>query len=643
MNIDLGARILSDLVCHGKYAQRIPDLGRREVYAETVTRNRDMHLRRFPELASEIRDAYDLVADRKVLPSMRSMQFGGRGIEKINARMYNCSYTPVDHHAVFAEVMFLLLCGCGVGYSVQRHHVVHLPRITPPGSPMKYLVGDSIEGWADAVRRLMKAYLHGAPKPRFDFADIRPKGTSLSTGGLAPGPEPLALALAQAEEVLARKSPGEKLSPLDCHDIICHLSDAVLSGGIRRSAMISLFDADDHEMLTCKFPENFQYPSQGRPQGLNLQRARANNSAVLVRQGASRAGFMHLWKMAEESQAGEPGVFWTNDPEKNMGTNPCAEIALSPHSFCNLTELNAATVSGQADLLERAWAASFIGTLQAAYSDFHYLRPIWKAQTEQDALLGVSMTGIASGGVMDLDLGAAVEKVLRTNADLADRLGVARAARTTCVKPSGTASLVLGCSSGIHAWHDDFYVRRVRLGAEEPIAKFLCGQHPELIEPSVERPGSEVIVSVPVRAPRGSQTRQESPLDLLERVRRVSDEWIAPGHRRGLNRHNVSCTVNIKNGEWGDVAEWLWAHRESYSAMSCYPYYETSYVQPPFESISEREFQAKSATLRPVDFSQVSDGTMIVMEEEAACAGGACELTSLGPGAAASPHSVNLR
>lgn len=627
--MDIGIQILSELVCHGKYAKHIPELGRREVFAETVARNRDMHIRKFPNLAAEIKEAYDLVMARQVLPSMRSMQFGGRGIEKINARMFNCSYLPINHHATFAEAMFLLLCGCGVGYSVQRHHVANLPTIKKPSTSMKYLVGDSIEGWADAVRHLMKAYLHGTPRPRFDFSDIRPKGSPLSTGGVAPGHEALERSLALAEEILASRPIGSQLRPIDCHDIICHLSDAVLSGGIRRSAMIALFDADDQDMLTCKFYQNFEYPSASNPESKNAQRARANNSAVLVRNGTPKDMFMHLWKMAEESQAGEPGVFWTNDPMKNYGTNPCAEISLAPNGFCNLTELNVTDVTDQHDFNRRAWAAAFIGTLQASYTDFHYLRPVWKASADQDALLGVSMTGIASGRVLDLDMREAAEIVNQTNLTTAQMIGINPAARTTCVKPSGTASLVLGCSSGIHAWHDNYYLRRVRLNKSENIAQFLINQHPELIEASIEKPEQEVIVTVPVRAPEGSQTRNESPIDLLNRVKRVSTEWIATGHRTGPNHHNVSCTVNIKEGEWDDVAEWLWEHRNEYSAMSCYPFYDAVYTQAPHESISAEEYHRRAAMLRPVDFSKLQDGSYNDPMEELACSGGACEITSL--------------
>jgi ribonucleoside-triphosphate reductase (thioredoxin) len=627
--MDTGTEILSSLIVYGKYAKHIPELGRREVFAETVARNRDMHLRKFPSLATEITDAYALVAERKVLPSMRSMQFGGRGIEKINARMFNCSYMPINHHATFAESMFLLLCGCGVGYSVQRHHVVNLPTIKTPGPRTKYLIADSIEGWADAVRHLTKAYLHGAPLPRFDFSDIRPKGASLSTGGMAPGHEALERSLGLAEEVFRNRPVGSQLRPIDCHDIICHLSDAVLSGGIRRSAMIALFDADDQDMLTCKFYENFEYPSASNPDGKNAQRARANNSAVLVRNSTHKAMFMHMWKMAEASGTGEPGVFWTNDTDKHYGTNPCAEISLAPNGFCNLTELNVTNVDGQDDFNRRAWAASLIGTLQASYTDFHYLRPIWRASAERDALLGVSMTGIASGGVMDLNLREASDIVADTNLAVAQMIGINPAARLTCVKPSGTASLVLGCSSGIHAWHDHHYIRRVRLNRDEEIAKFLIANHPELLEDSIEKPQQEVIVAIPVRAPEGSQTRNESPLDLLERVNRVSTEWIAPGHRSGPNRHNVSCTVNIKEGEWSDVADWLWNHREDYSAMSCYPYYDAAYTQAPHESITAEEFNERSAKLKPVDFSKLADNNMTRFEDELACAGGACEITSL--------------
>ncbi len=617
--MDIGSRILSDLVVYGKYAQHLYGLHRRESFEETAARNMEMHISRFPELKGMIQEAYDLVRDKKVLPSMRSMQFAGPAIAKNQARMYNCAFTPVDHHSVFAEVMFLLLCGTGVGYSVQHRHIRHLPSIKEPGPSIRYLVSDSIEGWADAVRHLMKAYLQGAPKPRFSFDDIRPKGADLSSGGKAPGPEPLAQALERSEEVLARKKPGEKLTPLECHDIICHIANAVLAGGIRRSAMMALFDPEDELMLTCKNPGIID----SQP-----QRYRSNNSAVLIRAATSREEFDRVWSMCADAQTGEPGIFWTNDPD--MGTNPCCEIALRPNGFCNLTEINSSDVADQADLEERAWAASVIGTLQASYTDFHYLRPVWKWTAESDRLLGIGMTGIASGKVLELDLAAAARHAAATNAELARSLGIQPAARVTCVKPSGTTSLVLGCSSGIHAWHDSYYIRRVRLWKTEPLAQHLIKHHPELLEASEENPAEEVIVTVPVAAPDEAITRQESAMDLLQRVQKVTKEWILPGHRHGANRHNVSCTVTIKEDEWKEVGDWMWENRSDYTGLSCFPYWEGSYRQPPFEACNKDTYQTMASRLTQVDLKHVKEEMdRTNLEAELACSGGACEVKAV--------------
>lgn len=617
--MDIGSKILSDLVVYGKYAQHLYGLHRRESFEETTQRNMEMHMAKFPELRGMIAEAYDLVKEKKVLPSMRSMQFAGSAIGKNHARMYNCAFTPIDHHAVFAEIMFLLLCGTGVGYSVQQRHIRHLPSIKEPGTSVRYLVSDSIEGWADAVRHLMKAYLHGAPRPRFAFDDIRAKGASLSSGGKAPGPEPLAEALNHAEAVLMRKKPGQKLTSLECHDIICHIANAVLAGGIRRSAMMALFDPEDEEMLTCK--------NQGIIDN-QVQRYRSNNSAVLIRSATSRADFDRIWQKCEDAQTGEPGIFWTNDPD--MGTNPCCEIALRPNGFCNLTEINASDVASQSDLEERAWAASVIGTLQASYTDFHYLRPAWRWTAESDRLLGIGMTGIASGRVMELDLASAARHAAFVNADLAKAIGIQPAARVTCVKPSGTTSLVLGCSSGIHAWHDSYYIRRVRLWKAEPLAQHLMQNHPELLEPSEERPGEEVIVAVPVAAPDEAITRQESAFDLLERVKNVTREWILPGHRHGANSHNVSCTVTVKPDEWKPVGEWMWQNRSDYTGLACFPYYEGSYRQPPFEACDKDAYLALASRLTPLDLRRVTEEMdRTNLEAELACSGGACEVKSM--------------
>jgi ribonucleoside-diphosphate reductase alpha chain len=303
-----------------------------------------MHTEKYPALKEEIEWAYKFVYDKKVLPSMRSLQFGGKPIQINNSRIFNCSYLPIDDMAAFSEIMFLLLSGCGVGYSVQQHHIEKLPEIRKPLKSKRYLVGDSIEGWADAVKVLMKAYLRGGAAPAFDFRDIRPKGAELITvGGKAPGPEPLKIALTHVQAILDRKQDGQKLSSLECHDIICHLADAVLSGGIRRAALISLFNLDDEEMLTCKFGNWWEE---------NPQRGRANNSAMLLRSKIEKDTFLALWKKIELSNSGEPGFLFSND--KDAGTNPCAEINLKPNQFCNLCEINASDIDTQEEYNNRA-------------------------------------------------------------------------------------------------------------------------------------------------------------------------------------------------------------------------------------------------------------------------------------------------
>ena len=610
-------QILSDVTVHMKYARHQHELSRRETWDEIVDRNKNMHLTKFPHLAEEIENVYKMVYNKKVLPSMRSLQFAGKPAEINNARMFNCSFLPVDDFRSFSETMFLLLSGCGVGFSVQQHHVDKLPEIKIPTREKRYLVNDSIEGWADAVHMLMKAYLKGGARPRFDFRDIRQKGAQLITaGGKAPGPEPLKEVLFQVQMILDRKTAGSKLTSLECHDILCHLADAVLSGGIRRAALISLFDFDDEEMLTCKFGSWWES---------NPQRGRANNSAVILRHKITKEEFMGLWTKVEASNAGEPGFLFSND--KDFGTNPCAEIALRPYQFCNLCEINAIDVVDQDDFNARAKAAAFIGTLQASYTDFHYLRDIWKKTTERDALLGLGITGIASGTLDTINLKEGAKLAKEENARIADLLGINKAARTTTVKPSGTSSLVLGCSSGIHAWHDQHYIRRIRVGKNESIYTYLSLYHPELLEDDIFKPQQQAIISVPQAAPEGAKTRSESTLDLLERVKRFNIEWVRPGHRKGENYNNVSCTINIKAGEWNEVGEWMWENRNSYSAMSCLPEDLGSYKQAPYETITEEQFIEMSKNLHNVNLKnvvEISDETNLV--DQAACAGNNCEI-----------------
>jgi ribonucleoside-diphosphate reductase alpha chain len=616
--MNITQEILSDIVVYNKYAKYLPTEQRRETWEELVTRNKKMHQKKFPDLKKEIEEVYEMVYDKKVLPSMRSLQFAGKPIDINNSRIFNCSYLPIDDWRSFSEVMFLLLSGCGVGYSVQKHHIEKLPEIRIPKKTRRFLVGDSIEGWADSVKVLLKSYFGiTTARPIFDFRDIRPKGAELITvGGKAPGPEPLKECLFQIQKVLDRKEDGEQLSPIEAHDIICHIADAVLSGGIRRAALISLFDLHDNEMLTSK---------HGHWWELNPQRGRANNSAVVIRSKVRKKDFFELWGKIVASNSGEPGVYFSND--KDWGTNPCCEIALRPFQFCNLTEINVSNIESQEDLNKRVSAGAFLGTLQASYTDFHYLRDIWKRTTEKDALVGVGMTGIGSGKVLDFDLEEAAKYAKRANEDVANILGIKKAARVTTVKPSGTSSLVLGTSSGIHAWHNDFYIRRMRLGKNEALYQYLAQNHPELVEDDFFKPDLQAVVSVPQKAPNGAIYRTESPMDLLERTKKFNIEWVKAGHRKGANTNNVSATISVKQDEWDEVGEWMWKNKNTFNGLSVLPYDNGSYTQAPFEDITEDKFKEMESHLNNINLKNVIEMTDETdLKDQAACAGGACEI-----------------
>ena len=617
--MDISQSILSDITVYMKYAKFNPAVERRETWKELVDRNKAMHLKKFPKLSREIENAYQYVYDRKALPSMRSMQFAGKPIEISPNRIYNCAYLPIDDWRAFGETMFLLLGGTGVGYSVQKHHVEQLPEIRKPDpkKTRRFLIGDSIEGWADAIKVLVRSYFEGGSSPAFDFSDIRAKGAALITsGGKAPGPQPLKECLIKIQGILDSKENNDKLTSIEVHDMVCHIADAVLTGGIRRAALISLFSADDDNMISAK---------SGAWWELNPQRGRANNSAVLLRNKVTEEFFFGLWDKIKASGAGEPGIYLSND--KDWGTNPCCEIALRPFQFCNLTEVNVSNVVSQEDYEDRVRAASFIGTLQAGYTNFHYLRPIWQRTTEKDALIGISMTGIGSGAVLGLNMKSAAKVVKEENKRVAELLHINPAARTTTVKPAGTTSLTLGTSSGIHAWHNEYYVRRVRVGKNEAIYSHLKNNHPELVEDEYFRPHDTAVIGIPQKSPEGSILRNESPIQLLERVKKVQQEWIKPGHRSGNNAHNVSATISIREHEWPAVGEWMWENKEYYNGLSVLPYDGGTYIQAPFEDCTKDKYEELMKTLHDVDLSKIvemDDDTDL--SGEVACAGGACEI-----------------
>lgn len=611
---------LADITVFNKYAKFVPDLNRRENWTEICLRNAEMHKVKYPHMSKQIDDVYNqFVVTKRVLPSMRSLQFGGRPVLMSENRIFNCAFSPAELPKFFSELMFLLLGGTGMGYSVQKRHVGKLPKIKTPESDgeYKFQIQDSIVGWADTIKVTCKAFFDGGTLPIFDYRDIREKGAELvTTGGQAPGAEPLKLCVELLTKIL-RNAVGRKLRPIEVHDMACIIADAVLAGGIRRAAMIALFDRDDQEMLNAKSGEWYIDKSY---------RARANNSAVLKRGDVSEKEFFELITRIKESGCGEPGIYWTNN--KDWGTNPCCEIALRPNQMCNLVEINAGAIVDQSSFNEAAAAASFIATLQAGYTDFHYLDPKWKQACEKDALLGVSMTGIASGIVEKLSMEEATKHVLSTNKIVAKMIGINEAARSTCVKPAGTTSLVLGTSSGIHAWHGEYYIRRMRAGKNEALAKYIEKVAPELVEQDVTNE-KQVVMSFPQKAPEGATVRTESMLSLLERVKNVSSNWVANGHRKGTNQHNVSCTISVKDDEWDTLGEWMWNNREYYNGISVLPYFgAAAYQQLPFEDISKERYEALLPFLKTIDISHVyeSSGKDVNLSSEIACGGGGCDI-----------------
>lgn len=613
-------KALSDITVFGKYAKFKPDLGRRENFAEIVQRNKEMHQSKYPQLSGDIEAIYnEFVLTKKVLPSMRSLQFGGRPIELAHNRIFNCAYMPAEDYHFFPELMFLLLGGTGMGYSVQSRHVNKLPQVTEPKTSYvhKFQVQDSIVGWSDAIKVVAKAFLCGGALPVFDYRDIREKGSELvTTGGHAPGPDPLRVCVNALIGVFG-KSIGRKLTPLEVHDASCIIADAVLAGGIRRAAMISLFDRDDEGMLTCK---------AGNWWETHPHRARSNNSAVLIRGEVSEGEFSTLMQRVEASGCGEPGVYWTNNPD--WGTNPCCEIALEPYQMCNLTEINASLIRSQEDFNDASAAASFIGTLQAGYTDFHYLNPLWRETCERGSLLGVSMTGIASKTVTELNMEEAADVAKEVNHSVADSIGINPADRVTTVKPAGTTSLVLGCSSGIHAWHSEYYIRRMRAGKDEALAQYMMRVAPRLVEQD-EMVGHQVVLSFPQKAPTGACVRSESMFELLERVKDVSVNWVANGHLIGDNKHNVSCTISVKDNEWEPLTKWMWDNKAYYNGISVLPYFGAeAYPQLPFEDCTKEQYEALLPHLNAINIDEVfeENGNSIDLKGELACAGGFCEV-----------------
>jgi ribonucleoside-diphosphate reductase alpha chain len=618
VEVNKSNKLLSEIVAYRTYAKHLKAINRRESLEETINRNLTMYLEKYPKLSRDIIKAFKQVHDFNVMPSMRSLQFGGEAILRNNVRLFNCSFANITYPRIFAESLFLLLSGTGFGYSVQKHHIEQLPSIRTPKEEGIYVVHDSIEGWAEALNQLMSAYFFGAIRPIFDFSRVRQKGSYLvTTGAKAPGPEPLKNMLVKVEEML-RSSQGRKLKSLEVHDVICLVADCVLSGGIRRAALISLFDRNDTAMLTSK---------HGNWWEKHPHRARANNSAVLPRQDTTFEEFKNVYDMCIASNAGEPGFFWTNNVE--WGTNPCAEIGLQSNQFCNLTTTNLTGIKNEKDFENRVYAASLLGTLQAGFTDFPYLSEKWRTVTENEALIGCSFTGIAdASGLTGDQLQKAAKLVLEVNEKYSKKIGINQAARATAIKPEGTASCVLGSSSGIHARHSEYYLRRVRMNKDDELTRYLSRTIPELIENDIFS-SSGVVVTIPQESPAGAITRhKETATNLFERVKHYYNNWVLPGHRAGDNTHNISCTINYKPEEAALLLEQLWRDRFEYAAVSLLPFSDAVYQQAPFEDCNRETFDKYNKIVQDIDLTKIlelEDNTNRV--EQVACSGGLCEIT----------------
>jgi ribonucleoside-diphosphate reductase alpha chain len=646
-------KAISDYIHAGKYARYLPSKKRREIFHETVARIEEMHLGVYPEMEEEIRWAFDRVREKRVLPSMRSMQFGGAAILANNNRIYNCSFSLVDRPEVFSEALYLLLSGCGVGYSVQFDHIEKLPGIAyvDVKNVRHHVVEDTIEGWADALKALIQSYLDGV-NLELSYHLIRPAGTPLRTsGGRAPGHLKLKDSLEHIRDVL-NGAMGRKLRPVECHRIMCHAADAVLSGGIRRSAMICLFSLDDSEMMHLKTGNWF---------AKEPWLANSNNSVVLKRDEVKKKQFKRIFGMTR--QWGEPGFYFTSDYD--FGTNPCCEIGLNPKllvdaevqaklarrginvaigasvtgwAFCNLCEINAARLTSLQDFKEAAKAATIIGTLQAGYTQMPYLGAISETIAERDALLGIGMTGMLDAPhiACNPEYQREVAGMIKSwNREYAARIGIKPAARTTCVKPSGTTSLELGCvGSGHHAHHARRYIRRVTADELEHIFQAFKAVNPHMC---VRKPDGKWVIEFPVEAPAGATIKDDiTAIPFLDMVRSTQQNWVLPGtadttHSPGLN-HNVSNTVTVRPEEWDKVADYLWENREFFTGVSLLANTgDKDFAFAPNEAIltpaDESRWNTILESYKPVDYTTIVEDTDDTdLKAEAACAGGFCSI-----------------
>lgn len=605
----MSVKALQDYTFTSKYARYLSEKKRRETWSEAVERVRDMHIRRYPQIKEEIEWAFEQSRQKRVLGSQRALQFGGPAIEKTNARIYNCIASYCDRLRFFQECFWLLLCGCGTGFSAQKHHIAKLPNFSTSWLDGKkdhekktYLIPDTIEGWADATGVLLSSYFGGGDFPEyegcevvFDFSAIRPEGAPLkSSSGKAPGPKPLEKALDKVRTLVQNcLAKGQtRFDPINAYDLVMHLSDAVLSGGVRRSATICLFSPDDMEMAMAKTGNWFTE---------NPQRGRSNNSALLVRDKTSKEDFARLMNCVREF--GEPGFVWSDNTE--VVFNPCVEISLYPvdsetgetgWEACNLCEINGKKCKTEEDFKIACRAAAIIGTCQAGYTDLAYLGPISKRIIEREALLGVSITGMMDNP--DVLLNAEIQRklakyVLEVNEEIAQKIGINPTARATCIKPAGTTSCVLGTASGIHPHHATRYIRRSQGNYLEPPLQYFKKHNPTAVEKSVwSANGTDEIIAFCIEVPKGARTKNDTDAKtLLEYVKLTQENWVMSGTcpercAKPWLTHNVSNTISVRGNEWDLVTDFIYENRKYFCGVSLISIDgDKDYPQAPFSAI----------------------------------------------------------
>jgi ribonucleoside-diphosphate reductase alpha chain len=621
-------------IATSRYARWLDDEGRRENWGETVGRYMDNVVKPVAGDDSYTKSIEEAILNLEVMPSMRALMTAGPALSRDNTAGYNCSYLPVDDPKSFDEAMFILLCGTGVGFSVERQYVKKLPDVPDNlfQSDTTVIVKDSKEGWAKSLRQVI-ALLYSGEIPKWDVSKVRPAGSKLKTfGGRASGPAPLVDLFSFVIRVFAN-AKGRKLSSIECHDIMCKIGEVVVVGGVRRSAMISLSNLSDDRMRHAK---------SGAWWENDPQRALANNS-VSYTEKPDAVSFMREWMSLVESGSGERGIFnreasvaqakknGRRDPNFEFGTNPCSEIILRPYQFCNLTEVVVRTSDTVESLERKVRMATILGTVQSSYTKFPYLRKVWTDNTEAERLLGVSLTGIMDNPLTTTK-NAGLEKTLErlkevavaTNAEWAERLGIPVSAAITCVKPSGTVSQLVDSASGIHARHSPYYIRTVRGDNKDPLTQFMKDQGIPS-EPDVMKPDATTVFSFPMKAPEGAITT--SDLTAIEQL----EMWLA--YQRAWCEHKPSVTINVKGDEWFEVGAFVYKHFDEMSGVSFLPYNEHTYQQAPYQEVGKFDYEALLSCMpMDIDWSKLSDYEAednTAGSQTLACSGDSCEIVDL--------------